>query len=274
MMLRTSLSVLSMGDFLRLRWDSHSEHEWEEVDIFKQLDGIHMAPPTTPEVEGRESSDGGPVEDPPLEDTLPFPDEDNDHPDPNTESTPARPEPATRVMPFSEDPRMRKRVCTEASRSMPGLEASGLPATINYGSTASPPASSAIYLAFQNRLLACGQNDPRTLEQIAYDEWSVPLGNLYFTLNGRVLAHQAACSCVPIGATVVARARLRGGTATPIQKLRGLLSAKGVPDSQLEARIKEIKDNVGERGIREAYESFDPMGQAQGSVPYPAGEGV
>ncbi|CAE7464183.1 unnamed protein product, partial [Symbiodinium sp. CCMP2456] len=34
----------SMGDFLRLRWGNHSDHEWEEVDIFKKVELPEIGP--------------------------------------------------------------------------------------------------------------------------------------------------------------------------------------------------------------------------------------
>ncbi|CAE7213940.1 unnamed protein product [Symbiodinium sp. CCMP2456] len=132
------------------------------------------------------------------------------------------------------------------------------PATTNYASIQPPVASLAIYLTFQGRLMAVGQDDPRTLEQILLDEWGVPLNTTYFLLNGKVMGPEATCSCVPLGATVVAGGRLTGGTGNYGQKLRALLANKGVPDDQLDDRVKEIKKHIGDAGIRDAYSSFDP----------------
>ena len=52
--------------------------------------------------------------------------------------------------------------------------------------------------------------------------------------------------------------KIRGGTNGATAKLRGLLKQEGVPEELLDERIEEIKSQVGERGIKEAYSSFDP----------------
>ena len=220
--------VVQHGDFLKLRWDNHSDHEWQDVDVFKKFDEIDGALPDTPQSEGHESSDGGPVADPPLEDTQPMTDDD-ERPPSGVEATPTTVEPPVRGLPFSE-PMMVKRLCTPEARDLRGLAEHTLPATANYNQIQSPELSSAVYLAFQSRVLAVGQGDDRSLQQIVLDEWGLPHDTAYFTLFGRVLAPTALCACVPVGATVVVRGRIRGGTPNPVTKLRGLLAAKGVPE--------------------------------------------
>ncbi|CAE7413448.1 unnamed protein product [Symbiodinium sp. CCMP2592] len=253
------------GDFFRLRWDNHSDNEWQDVDVFKQFDEIERTLPDTPQPEDNESSEGGPVTDPPLDDTQPMTD-DEDRPPPGEEATPSTVEPPVRGMPFSE-PMIYKRHCTQEAKDLRGLEPMPVPATANYNAIATPDMSSAVYLAFQSRVLAVGQNDDRSLQQIVLDEWGLPLGSTYFTLFGRVLASSALCACVPVGATVVVRGRLRGGTQNPVTKLRGLLAAKGVPEESLDERIREIREHVGDKGIREAYSSWDPWGKLKAACP-------
>ena len=78
--------TLESGDFLRLRWDNHSDHEWEDIDIFKKFDAPAVVPPGSPPPEEDESSQGGPTEDPPLDDTQLATDDDNAAPDPDVVS--------------------------------------------------------------------------------------------------------------------------------------------------------------------------------------------
>ena len=106
--------------------------------------------------------------------------------------------------------------------------------------------------------MACGNSDHRTLEQVLFDQWGVPGDAIYFTMEGKVVGHGITCDRIAVGSTVVARGRLRGGTGAALRKLRGLLQERGVPMEQLDSRLEEIRSHVGEKGIKEAYESFDP----------------
>ena len=58
---------------------------------------------------------------------------------------------------------------------------------MNYSAVNTPTVSFAVYLAFQGRLMAVGQQDPRSLEQLTVDEWGLPPGAVYFALRGKVL---------------------------------------------------------------------------------------
>ena len=128
------------------------------------------------------------------------------------------------------------------------------PSLTNYSEMSSPGTSTAIYIRFQRQVLACGNSDHRTLEQVLFDQWGVPGDAIYFTMEGKVLGHGITCDRSAVGSTVVARGRLRGGTGAALRKLRGLLQEKGVPMEQLDSRLEEIRSHVGEKGIKEAYD--------------------
>ena len=59
----------------------------------------------------------------------------------------------------------------------------------------------------------------------------------------------------------------RNRANTYVNKLRTLLSAKGVPEEHLEDRIREIKKHIGDAGIKDAYGSFDPWARLKAICP-------
>ncbi|CAE7817828.1 unnamed protein product [Symbiodinium sp. CCMP2592] len=277
------ISLVS-GDFLRLRWDGYSADEsWKELDVFKKIDNQSHKPPRSPANEEAESSPGGPTEDP---------DADGDHPtgtgntgnteDDNSDDDGQERDSIPPTVPYEvsfsagttdhdsrPDGSATKRRCTQESRDLNRLcQTEGPALTINYASLPSQPSMvNAIYMSFQHQLACFRNSDARTLGRIAEDEWGVQAHMIYFTLGTKVLSHDTGCSQVPIGATVIVRGRLRGGTGQAVQKLRTMLSSKGVPDENLDSRIQEIRSHIGDAGIKEAYSSWDPWSHLKAKVP-------
>ncbi|CAE7853741.1 unnamed protein product, partial [Symbiodinium microadriaticum] len=273
---------LQSGDYIRLRWNHSSEAEaWKELDIFKGLDEPPQDPPASPAQEGGESSPGGSIQDPPDGDhggaevstaleSPPQADPSAPDPPPTAPATsddvpPTVPynvelEGQTRGLPFHDAMGPNKRRCTPESHDLRKVQHTpDLPSTINYGSIQNRPSvDAAFYVLFQNQIVSFNNQDGRTLEQLVQDEWGLPDGAVYFTLGVKVLGPHTQCCQIPVGATVVTRGRLRGGTGQVLQKLRAMLASKGVPDDQLENRIQEIRSQIGDKGIKEAYTSFDP----------------
>ena len=275
---------LVSGDFLRLRWDGYSTDEaWKELDVFKKVEGAQGEPPRSPSAEEGESSQGGPTDDP---------DADGNHPsgsgamgNPLVDGTDDDGQARDSIPPTvpyevslshggaSMDGSARnvpaKRRRTDAARDLEHLHDNdeGAP-TINYASLSSQPTVvNAIYMSFQHQLACFRNNDVRTLERIAEDEWGVQAHMIYFTVGTKVLSPNTGCSQVPIGATVIVRGRLRGGTGQALHKLRTMLSSKGVPEENLDSRIQEIRTHIGDAGIKEAYSSWDPWAHLKSKVP-------
>ncbi|CAE6945510.1 unnamed protein product [Symbiodinium sp. CCMP2592] len=283
-------ACIQSGDFIKLRWDHHSEGQaWKELDIFKQFDQVALEPPASPD-EGGESSPGGPDEDPPVDGAPPATadtSESDREPtgDPATEAPPATlhesshevppTEPyevdsqeIVRGMPFHDAPDP-KRLCTQESRDLQRMVGEqNVPATINYNAITSQPAvSSAFYLHFQHQIVSICNMDERTLERVIQDEWGMLPHMAYFTVGTKVLGPHTTCNQIAVGASVVVRGRLRGGTGQAMSKLRTILAAKGVPEDQLDSRVQEIKAQIGDKGIKEAYASFDPWAQLKAKCP-------
>ncbi|CAE7253684.1 unnamed protein product [Symbiodinium sp. CCMP2592] len=285
---------ISSGDLLVVRWDGHSEAEnAKDLDIFRKLDG-RPEPPASPPREDEESSPGGldddDHQDPPDDgddaDRAHGESEDPDDGDHNpVPSSIASTLPAT--IPFEAlspltPPRMHDSLepenmefgqdrpgglCNQMKykREMEMNLQENIPPTINYGPARSTMMRNAIYLEFQGQFLPCANADPRTLEQVVQDEWGVPPGSLFFIVQGKPIAGSSACSRISIGAVAHARIRVRGGTHGMMAKLKGLLKQKGVPENLLDERVEKIKKQIGERGIRDAYSSFDPWTQLKAS---------
>ncbi|CAE7560132.1 unnamed protein product [Symbiodinium sp. CCMP2456] len=279
------ISLVS-GDVIRLRWDGHSSDEaWKELDVFKKLDEDFQAPPDTPQDERPESSEGGNTEDPEdASDDPPPPTGALHDGDAEGHSTTAATETVPPTVPYevtlsaTDTPTQldyaptnrhaTKRRCTDETRELARLEAAVETATVNYASIQSnPPMANAVYMSFQNQVISFAKDDPRPLERIAEDEWGVQSHMIYFTLGTKVLGKQTMAHQLPIGATVILRGRLRGGTGQAVQKLRAMLSSKGVPDENLDSRIQEIRSHIGDAGIKEAYSSWDPWTNLKAKMP-------
>ena len=277
---------IQSGDFLRLRWNGSAGAEtWRELDVFKVFDEVAAPdPPSSPEHEGGESSPGGSTRDPhdgdsdaPDDHGAPEspPDSDPIAPDPSTSTTTAATalEPtqpyeveladSIRGMPFQDVELPPKRRCTRECADLRQLtEKPILPATMNYDQIQKQPAvDTAFYILFQHQLASFSHADKRTLEEVVQDEWGLPMQAVYFTMGVKVLGPKTCCDQIPIGSTVIVRGRLRGGTGQVMQKLKHMLQSKGVPEDQLDNRIQEIKAQIGDKGIKEVYASFDPWAQ-------------
>ncbi|CAE7621051.1 RTase [Symbiodinium sp. CCMP2592] len=260
--------ALSSGDYLRLRWNGFSDHEdWKDLDIFKETDVQEEdvpVPPDTPNQEGDESSPGGPEEDPATSDTEPMPPapgSPQDTPPVADDSQPAR------GMPFQDigtPSSKRPRTCLPTISSTAETPA---PTLMNYSQLSPPSPAASIFFRFQGQLMACGNTDTRSLIQVVTDQWGVDPSQIYFTMEGKILGHDTLCRRIPSGAAIIVRGKLRGGTGNGaiLKKLKGLLQSKGVPPEQLEARIDDIKNQLGDRGIRDIYESFDPWSKLKAS---------
>ena len=260
---------LASGDFIRLRWNGYSDHEdWKDLDVFDHMDANEEdipPPPPTPPGEGAESSPGGQEDDPhDGSDTEPMP----DTPPGSPRDTPAVAEDApTRGMPFQDmgNP-APKRPRTDFPTLMDVVEE---PApTINYSPSVSSQALSmttACYMKFQGQVASFANADTRTLQQVVFDEWGVTADLFYLLLDGKPIGLTTRCDRIPVGATVQVRGKLRGGTGAYIKKLRGLLQAKGVPPETLDSRVEEVRAHIGDKGIKEAYDSFDPWAKIKNS---------
>ncbi|CAE7270862.1 unnamed protein product, partial [Symbiodinium microadriaticum] len=243
-------AVLTSGDFLVLRWDGHSEAEnANDLDIFKKFDedqngGDHH--PTTPA-----TADTLPA-------TIPFDTSLDDTPAPmgTREEGSSAPDRGTPDGPCEE---------RGYDKEMQAALHEDIPPTICYGPTRPTTIRHAIYVEFQGQLLPCNNGDPRTLEQVVQDEWGPPPGSVYFLLQGRWIGAGTTCSRIPTGQVVRVRGKLCGGTHGAMNKLHGLLKQKGVPEELLDERVEEIKNQIGERGIKDAYASFDPWSQLKAS---------
>ena len=270
-------AVLTSGDFLVLRWDGHSEAEnAKDLDIFKKFDEAPARPDTPPQGEDGESSPGG------LDDDD---DEDQNGGD-HHPTTPATADTLPATIPFdtslddtpapmgtreegssAPDRGTPDGPCEERGydKEMQAALHEDIPPTICYGPTRPTTIRHAIYVEFQGQLLPCNNGDPRTLEQVVQDEWGPPPGSVYFLLQGRWIGAGTTCSRIPTGQVVRVRGKLCGGTHGAMNKLHGLLKQKGVPEELLDERVEEIKNQIGERGIKDAYASFDPWSQLKAS---------
>ena len=259
---------LASGDFIRLRWNGYSDHEdWKDLDIFDHMDANEEdipAPPPTPPGEDAESSPGGPENDPhDGSDTEPMP----DTPPGSPRDTPAVTEDTpTRGFPFQDtgNPAL-KRPRTDLPTLMDAVEE---PApTINYSQSATQASSmtTACYMKFQGQVASFANADTRTLQQVVFDEWGVTADLFYLLMDGRPIGLTTRCDRIPVGATVQVRGKLRGGTGAYIKKLRGLLQAKGAPAEILDSRVEEVRAHIGDKGIKEAYDSFDPWAKIKNS---------
>ncbi|CAE7295757.1 unnamed protein product [Symbiodinium sp. CCMP2592] len=274
---------IQSGDHIRLRWNhSAGAQAWRELDVFKVFDESPVEPPASPTDEGGESIPGGPTMDPH--------DGDSDAPDDNgSPATPPDSNPVAphemlgsaettlvdptqpyeveasdrlRGMPFQDVDFSAKRQCTREDRDLQSIRDNALPATINYEDIhKNPKADTAFYILFQHQLCCFNHRDKRTLEEVVQDEWGLPPHSFYFTRGVKVLGPRTTCDQIPVGSTVIVRGRLRGGTGNAVQKLKHMLQSKGVPEDQLEARIQEVRSQIGEKGIKEVYTSFDPWSQ-------------
>ena len=261
---------ISSGDYIKLRWDGHSESENSRaLDIFKQFDEMPSPPPSPPGQghtgEGGESGSDG--EDDPDDGGIPPPppvappSEADDHNATALDATqPFDVEEQTRGLPFSETLTQQAKHIME--KHLDKEEA--IPATLYYGPRRAPPVTEAFYVEFQGQILPCSNEDQRTLDQIASDEWGVPIGSLFFLMLGKPIGGGTGCSRIPVGRRIEARGRLRGGT-NATAKLRGLLKQKGVPEELLDERIEEVKNQIGDKGIKDAYSSFDPWAKLKAS---------
>ena len=267
-------TLVESGDLIKLRWDGHSEAEnAKDLDIFKKIEKMGTPPPTPPDDEGGESSPGGMDDDdddpqdgehnpaPPLpptlpattpfevtvDDTPPGPGESSTGGAPHGEEGDGPPTTATQKENMTDPPSPRRwNRRWGSNKAMEKALHEDIPLTINYAPTRPTTTRHAVYVEFQGQILPCDNGDPRTLEQVVQDEWGLPPDTVFFLLQGRWIGAGTTCSRIPTGHT--------GATA----KLRGLFKQKGVPEELLDERIEEIKSQVGERGIKEAYSSFDP----------------
>ena len=244
--------VLSSGDFLRLRWNGHSDHEdWKDHMNANEED--IPPPPQTPQGEDPASSEGGPAHDPEGSDAEPMPDTPPDPPRDHTPDTDAQP---MRACPFRTQRHHRpKRPRTDMPTTL-GCEEDPASTLLYYSASLPATVASAFYVKFQGQIVAISNSDQRTLQQVVQDEWGIQQDMIYFVMQGKIVGNATGCDRIPV--TIEVRGRLRGGTAAAIKKLRGLLQAKGVPPEALDARVEEVRAHLGDRGIKEAYDSFDP----------------
>ena len=87
--------ALTSGDYIRLRWNGHSDHEdWKDLDVFDHMETNQEdmpEPPNTPPPERAESSPGGIADDPAASDTEPMPDTPPQGPTSDTPATAEEP---------------------------------------------------------------------------------------------------------------------------------------------------------------------------------------
>ncbi|CAE7472939.1 Pol [Symbiodinium sp. CCMP2592] len=256
-------------DLVRTYQDCHASYpdsvelngcqDWKDLDVFDHMNANEddiPPPPPTPPAEDPESSEGGPANDPEGSDTEPMPDT---PPNPPHDPAPDADEQPARGMPFQDamSPPVLKRPRTDLAMKL-GTDEAIAPTMLYYSASLPATVASAFYIKFQGQAVAISNADQRTLQQVVQDEWGVQQDMIYFVMQGKIVGNATVCDRIPVTATVEVRGRLRGGTAAAIKKLRGLLQAKGVPAEALDARVEEVRAHLGDRGIKEAYESFDP----------------
>ena len=275
---------IQSGDYVCLRWDGHTDmDEWPDFPTFRIPGPLPPTPPDTPGDDGEdgESSDIDESGDESSEEGA-----EGAEPDAPASSVSAAPEanpvdhgrtatmdyntvPSTLpTMPWSpvtspprksptkgdHDPRPMKKILIED-----GASTVARPSIHAYGDNSGTQSmASSFFMVFQGQCLQVNKLDARLVGQIAEDHWGFQEADIFMTINGKPLSLNATPSAMSVGATVQIRGRLRGGTQSALQKLKGLLLSKGVANDNVDARIEEIREKIGDRGIREIYTSFDP----------------
>ena len=276
---------IQSGDYVCLRWDGHTDmDEWLDFPTFR-IPG--PPPPTPPDTPGDDGEDGESSDIDGTEDESSEGEVEGAEPDASAPSASAAPEVdpvdhgRTARMDYNTvqstppttprssvgttmrksstkgeyDPRPKKKILIDdgtCTFAMPSLHVYGN----NCGSQGL--ASSSFFMVFQGQCLQVSKSDARLVGQIAEDHWGFQATDIFMTSNGKPLSINTAPSAMTVGATIQICGRLRGGTQPALQKLKGLLLSKGVANDNVDARIEEIREKIGDRGIREIYTSFDP----------------
>ena len=122
----------------------------------------------------------------------------------------------------------------------------------------SPSHSSVVMFEFQGGPRCVPRHPGASISTVLEEEWGVSEHQCTAKVNGRHVSMATSLDAIPVGASVRVVGKLRGGAPSHSKKLRELLSSKGLPDDEIPGRFAEIMAVVGENGLADTFNCFDP----------------